>query len=149
MDLQDHIETATMPAIRSVLLVEDSVADAALVRHYLKNLPAGAPHVHHAKSLAEATDALRGAGFDCVLLDLGLPDGRGLDNVRRMRAANQDVPIVVMTALDDDKLAIEALRSGAQEYLVKGTHDSVALGRVLQHAIERHRLVAELDKQRQ
>ena len=136
--------------IRRILLVEDTVQDALIVTHHLRKLPLEQrPDVIHVTSLSDAAAELRRSKYDCLLLDLGLPDGRGLDNVRRIRASSVDVAIVVMTGLDDDKLALDALRCGAQEYLVKGKYESGMLLRVLNHAVERHRMVLEIDRQRQ
>ncbi len=136
--------------IRRILLVEDTAQDALIITHHLRKLPlAQRPDVIHVTSLSDAVAELRRSKYDCLLLDLGLPDGRGLDNVRRIRASSVDVAIVVMTGLDDDKLALDALRCGAQEYLVKGKYEGGVLLRVLNHAVERHRMVLEIDRQRQ
>ena len=136
--------------LRRVLVVEDCEQDAALVMHHLRR--AGAIHrleAVHARTLAEAVEQLAIEPYDCVLLDLGLPDGRGLENVERIRAAARDVAIVVLTGHDDNHTAIAALRCGAQEYLVKGGYENEALPRLLLHAVERHNLLVELDRQRQ
>ena len=136
--------------IRRILLVEDTAQDALIITHHLRKLPlAQRPDIVHVTSLSDAEAELRRSNYDCLLLDLGLPDGRGLDNVRRIRASCVDVAIVVLTGLDDDKLALEALRCGAQEYLVKGKYEGGVLLRALNHAVERHRMVLEIDRQRQ
>jgi signal transduction histidine kinase len=87
-------------------------------------------------------------GVDVVLLDMGLPDGHGLDTLRRARAAAPDVVMIVLTGLDDEVLAAEAIKEGAQDYLIKGQIENRALPRALRHAIERHRLHAETDLMR-
>jgi signal transduction histidine kinase len=84
-------------------------------------------------------------GVDIVLLDMGLPDGHGLDTVRRVHAAAPSVPVIVLTGLDDETLAAEAMKEGAQDYLIKGQIENRALPRALRHAIERHRMQTETD----
>jgi two-component system sensor histidine kinase UhpB len=72
---------------------------------------------------------------DIILLDLGLPDGHGVDTVRRMHAAAPGVPVIVLTGLDDETFAAQAMEEGAQDYLIKGQIESRALPRALRHAI--------------
>lgn len=98
----------------------------------------------HVERLADAVQALKGGGFDAVLLDLSLPDSHGMDTVRAARAAAGLTPIVVMTGLDDEQKALEALRCGAQDYLVKGQHDGRLLVRALRYARERARIETAL-----
>jgi len=81
-----------------------------------------------------------------VLLDLGLPDATGLEGLERIRERLPDIPIVVLTGLDDDSTALEALKKGAQDYLVKGSFEEKLLSRTLQYAIERSRAVRELSR---
>jgi signal transduction histidine kinase len=95
--------------------------------------------------MSEAVVHLAKGGVDIVLLDMGLPDGHGLDTVRRARAVAPDVPLIVLTGLDDEALAAEAMKEGAQDYLIKGQIENRALPRALRHAIERHRMQAEAD----
>jgi diguanylate cyclase (GGDEF)-like protein len=83
-----------------------------------------------------------------ILLDLNLPDGQGLETLTRLREAHPDIPIVVLTGSDDERLAMAAVRAGAQDYLVKGRVDSWTLARTLRHSLERHRLLGELDSAR-
>jgi diguanylate cyclase len=135
---------------RRVLLVEDSEADAALATHYLCRMdPAQRPQVVYVNTLELAIARLGSETYDCVLLDLGLPDGQGVENVQRIRAAAPEVAIIVLTGQDDNHLAIAALRCGAQEYLVKGKYENGALLRVLRHAVERHSLLVALNRQRE
>jgi signal transduction histidine kinase len=99
----------------------------------------------HLLRMSEAETHLAKGGVDIVLLDLGLPDGHGLDTVRRAHAAAPEVPVIVLTGLDDEALAAEAMIAGAQDYLIKGQIENRALPRALRHAIERHRLQTETD----
>lgn len=132
-----------------LLLVEDSVRDAHLLRAQIKNITGGQLiELQHVQSLAEAVKAL-GEPHDCVLLDMNLSDGAELEGVDLIRRLAPSLPIVVLTGLEDEQLAQRALRHGAQEYLVKGHHDGDALVRRVQHAITRHRLMVDLEQQRQ
>ena len=129
----------------NVLLVEDNPADARLLREAIRE--AGDMHVHleHAASLDEAFERIRNGSFDVLLLDLGLPESQGLDTLRSVYAMFSELPIVVMTGLDDEEIAVRAVQAGAQDYLVKGQVDPRVLIRTLRHAIERHRMLAELE----
>ena len=80
---------------------------------------------------------LRDTAVDVILLDLGLPDGQGIEVVRRTRLAAPRVPLVVLTGQDDAVLALEALQAGAQDYLIKGQIDTRGLLRALRYAVER------------
>ena len=99
----------------------------------------------HLLRMSEAVLRLAKGGVDIVLLDMGLPDEHGLDTVRRAHAAAPGVPVIVLTGLDDEALAAEAMKEGAQDYLIKGQIESRALPRALRHAIERHRMQTETD----
>ncbi|MGZ8468344.1 MAG: ATP-binding protein [Gemmatirosa sp.] len=135
-----------------VLLVEDNPGDAELLRMLLDEaedasgdaeddaVPLRAS-VRWVTRLRDARAALAEAPAHVVLLDLSLPDARGIDTVAQMRAAAPTLPIVVLTGLDDEALAVRAMRAGAQDYLVKGTVTGAGLRRALRHAVERHLLV--------
>jgi len=126
-----------------VLLIEDDEGDALIVEDELAE--SGAPiSVRRGRTLAEAR-ALGFAGFDCVLLDLNLPDASGLDALRAVRAAAPDLAVLVLTGLDDERRGIEAVAAGAQDYLVKGGTSGPVLHRSLRYAVERRR--AELAQQ--
>jgi signal transduction histidine kinase len=128
-----------------VLLVEDNAGDARLLREMFTTERPGSIELTHLMRMSEALVHLAKGGVDIVLLDMGLPDGHGLDTVRRARAVAPDVPLVVLTGLDDEALAAEAMKEGAQDYLIKGQIENRALPRALRHAIERHRMQAETD----
>ena len=83
--------------------------------------------------------------MDLLLLDLGLPDGSGIDTVRRVRAAAPDVPVIVLTGMDDEQLAAQAMKAGAQDYLIKGHIGNRALPSAMRYAIERHEMQVETD----
>jgi signal transduction histidine kinase len=128
-----------------VLLVEDNAGDARLLREMFSKEKAGAFELTHLLRMSEAVIHLAKGGVDIVLLDMGLPDGHGLNTVQRAHAAAPDVPLIVLTGLNDETLAAEAMKEGAQDYLIKGQIENRALPRALRHAIERHRMQAESD----
>lgn len=121
-----------------VLLIEDNPGDADLVADALAQSPAADIHLKHFDRLSEGLRWLHTDSVDIVLLDLSLPDAHGLDTVSRTHAALPEVPIVVLTSLDDEALAVKALREGAREYLVKGQIDGRILMRAIRWAIERN-----------
>jgi diguanylate cyclase (GGDEF)-like protein len=131
-----------------VLLVEADPDDAMLLAVFLEELPDSPFELRRAKSLAEALELITRHQPQVVLLNLDLPDAKDLHGVAAIRAAAPQVPIVVLTRSDDDRLAIEAVRAGAQDFLVWGRVDSWGLGRTLRHSLERHRLMEELEEAR-
>src|ERR1700683_4915601 len=126
-----------------VLLVEDNAGDVRLLREMFSKERSDSFELTHCLRMGEAERHLAKGGVDIVLLDMGLPDGHGLDTVRRAQAAAPHVPVIVLTGLDDEALAAQAMKEGAQDYLIKGQIESRALPRALRHAIERHRMQEE------
>jgi signal transduction histidine kinase/DNA-binding response OmpR family regulator len=123
-----------------ILLVEDNPRDADLLREGLSGLEES-PAIVHVERLGEAVRLLEQAEpFDVVLLDLGLPDAAGLAALERANAVAGRVPILVLSGLEDESLAIEAVRAGAQDYLVKGQTGARKLLQTIHHAMERKRL---------
>lgn len=131
-----------------LLLVEDNPGDVRFLQEILKESPDVEFEFHHADRLDSALQLLAGDSFDIILLDLSLPDGSGLDTVVRTREAAAHVPIVVLTGLNDEALALNSVREGAQDYLVKGQIEIDVLVRAIRYAIERHRLQVEHEKQK-
>ena len=130
-------------ALTRLLLVEDNPGDARLLELMLHE-GGVTTAVTHVTSMAAAESTLAREPIDIVLLDLGLPDAQGLAGVGRARAAAPRVPVVVLTGLDDESVAVEALKGGAQDYLVKGQIESRGLLRALRYAIERAAMEATL-----
>jgi signal transduction histidine kinase len=128
-----------------VLVVEDNAGDVRLLREMFSGEKVGSFEITHLLRMSEAEVHLAKAGVDIILLDMGLPDGHGLETVRRARAAAPNIPLIILTGLDDEALAAEAMTQGAQDYLIKGQIESRALPRALRHAIDRHRMQAETD----
>jgi serine phosphatase RsbU (regulator of sigma subunit) len=119
----------------NVLLVEDDDGDALLVDDLLtEKLPSA--RIGRSRTFAEALSEL-GAGVDCVLLDLKLPDAEGLETVMRLRAQAPAIPLIVLTGLNDEAAGVAAVDAGAQDYLIKGDVDGGQLARAIRYAIVR------------
>ena len=131
-----------------VLVVEDSPSDARLVQEMLETawpVELDAPlEIVHVERLADAYPYLS-AGVACVLLDLWLPDAAGLESMLQVRVAAPAVPVIVLSGLDDEGLAVEAVHRGAQDYLMKGQVDGALVSRSIRYAVERKRIEAELE----
>ena len=123
-----------------VLLVEDNPGDARLVVELLSEATGDAFRVMHVEQLADARQEVMESGTGCVLLDLSLPDAARLEALMQLRAAAPDVPIVILSGLQDELLAVKAVQEGAQDYLVKGRVDGDAIGRSIRYAVERKAL---------
>lgn len=123
-----------------LLLVEDSPHDAILYTAMLRwSALSDLFDVVHVSTLTECVAAFADDKPACVLLDLGLPDTDGIEGIERIRSVSLDVPVVVLTGTDDDAIALHALKSGAQDYLVKGRVDSQVLNSSVHQAIARMR----------
>jgi len=120
-----------------VLLVEDNPGDAHLLRIAVADAGAGHIRLVHEERLAPALKRLASESFDVILLDLSLPDEKGIATLVRTHAGAGGVPIVVLTGLDDEALAIQALREGAQIIWSKGQVDGNLLVRAMRYAAER------------
>ena len=127
-----------MTAPIRVLLLEDDPADARLVGQMLRRVKTTPFEVTVVTRLAEALARLSDpSAFDVVLADLGVPDSSGIQTLGALTEAAPSLPVVVLTGNDDDAVALEALKRGAQDYLVKGMGDAFILSRVVRYAIER------------
>lgn len=121
---------------QQLLLVEDSLSDAELVCHYMS--ASKAPYkIVHCQRLSEALEAINDEDFRVAVVDLSLPDARGLDAVLRINAAAPELPLLVLSGLNDESLALQAVQSGAQDYLVKNEVNPATLARATRYAIER------------
>ncbi len=120
-----------------ILLIEDNLGYVRLVQKMLTVSSQGEYQIECADRLSTGLEYLVREEIDVVILDLGLPDSQGLDTLGEVRAQAPAVPIVVVTGIDDEVLAVQALRQGAQDYLVKGDIDRKTLRRVIRYAIER------------
>jgi two-component system cell cycle sensor histidine kinase/response regulator CckA len=125
------------PTKRLLLVVEDSPGDARLLQDMINEQDPSGTSITHVRSMNEAEIHLASTPVDVIILDLGLPDANGLEGVRRAQAAAPRVPLVVLTGLNDDLMAAQALQQGAQDYLVKGQIEGYGLLRAIRYAIER------------
>ncbi len=130
--------------IKRLLLVEDNPGDVRLLREMFNEQGSGGTHFTHVGRMSEAEAHLAEFPVDLILLDLGLPDAQGIDAVRRAHAAAPHVPLVILTGQDDHFLAGQALKEGAQDYLVKGQLETRGLVRALGFAVERKTMEAAL-----
>ncbi|MCM0083179.1 PAS domain-containing protein [Geomonas sp. Red32] len=128
-----------MPKSLRILIVEDNPGDAELLKLLLP--PDGTIMKAGCVSrLSEAVSALKAGRVDLVFLDLGLPDSFGLDTLRALyRETRCSVPVIVLTGTCDDEVGVQAIREGAQDYLVKGEIDTKLLARSIKYAVERSR----------
>lgn len=129
-----------------LLLVEDNLADAYLLTEMLEQVDEQLWQIIQAKRLSIALEYLQNSSFSVVLLDLTLPDSTGLNTVTQIQAAAQDLPIVVLTGIDDQELALQAVALGAQDYLVKGKITTELLVRAIRYAIERGQILKRLQE---
>lgn len=130
-----------------VLLIEDSATDAVLIASHLERVPEQKIEVSHAWRLQDGMESLERECWDAVLLDLGLPDSIGLDTLREIKLAGNNVPVIVLTGDLNEDMALEAVKHGAQDYLNKNQLSGPVLVRSLFYANERHRLQKELQFQ--
>jgi diguanylate cyclase (GGDEF)-like protein len=131
----------------AVLLIEDNPGDARLIREMLDEEPAQPFRLTHADRLSSGIEQLAHKHTDLVLLDLSLPDSNGIETFAKVYAHSPKVPIIVLSGNDDQQLALYAVKSGAQDYLVKGKIDSALLLKAMQYSIERKRYQEELERQ--
>ena len=130
-----------------VLLIEDNPGDARLIREMISEDPEPPFHIHWARRLAAGLERLAAGDTALVLLDLSLPDSLGLETFAKVYAHSPTVPIIVLTGTDDHNLALKAVKSGAQDYLVKGRLDRELLLRSMRYSIERKRYQLQLERQ--
>lgn len=131
-------------ATLNVLLVEDNPGDADLIREML---PASGPvsfSISHFQRLADARKGISEDAYDVILLDLGLPDSQGIDTVTSLHDIAPGLPVIVLTGNTDRDMAMAAVRSGCQDYLLKGAIDEAQLVRSIQYAVERKKAEKEI-----
>ena len=133
-----------IPSTTKILLVEDNAGDARLLQEAFGEISEMRFQFTLCNMLKQALECLANDRPDVCLLDLGLPDAQGLQAVQNIHRESPDLPIVVLTVLNDESLALEALQRGAQDYLVKGNIDGNTLWRSLRYAMERQRVQLEL-----
>lgn len=134
----------------NLLLVEDDAGDAEYLEDVLSDVEAISFNVVNVEQLATAFSVLNtGNHFDVILLDLSLPDSQGIDTFKQIHAAAAHIPIIVLTGLDDEEVAFQALHAGAQDFLNKTGLNGVSLARSIRYSIERYALLEEVEKLRE
>ncbi len=122
-----------------ILLVEDNPGDARLLLEGIKEEGGGAFDVTWTETMVAAGGSVRHRQFDAMLLDLNLPDSRGLDTFLSVKALHPNLPVVLLTGTDETGVGLRAVQEGAQDYLVKGQANAASVVRSLRFAVERNR----------
>lgn len=139
------VELAALePHHMRVLLVEDNPGDARLIQLMLSEAAGELFELERIDHLGKALEAVSAPGIGIVLLDLSLPDSQGLDTFAQMHARAPQLPIIVLSGLNDTRVAVEAVHEGAQDFLIKGQVDAQLLVRAMRYAIERKRMSQQL-----
>ncbi len=141
----NNLAAHTVPrgALR-ILLVEDNPGDARLTHELLRDVHDFAFEMVHVSNFERALAALAEGQFDIVLLDLSLGDSSGIETVKRLYASEPTVPMIVLSGMENDGVAMSALQEGAQDYLVKGQGDGDLIKRAIHYAIERKSVEVQL-----
>ncbi len=129
-----------------VLLIEDEPTDAKLITQILQEDTESALEILHAEMLSQGIEFLIQGGIDIVLLDLTLADSSGFDTFYKLQQQAPQVPVIILTGMDDKDLAVRIVQEGAQDYLVKSLVDYTMLARAIRYSIERKRLLLEKDR---
>jgi signal transduction histidine kinase len=133
------------PSIR-ILMIEDNPGDARLVREILSEEVASKFVLEHAANMAQGLEKLGGEEWDVVLSDLNLPDSKGLETFTSLSTKAPALPLIILSGFNDENFALEAVKNGAQDYLVKGQFDRHVLVRTILYAIERKKLIHMRDE---
>ena len=138
------------PVKNRVLIIDDNSGDIFLLREMIEEGPNSRFHVAgEAVNLQDGIRQLQQGNFDVALLDLQLPDSRGLETIVQAHAAAHDVPIIVMSEIDDEELAVQSVQMGAHEHLLKGRVDAHIVQRTLRYTVERARAETQLARERE
>jgi diguanylate cyclase (GGDEF)-like protein/PAS domain S-box-containing protein len=124
----------------NTLIIEDNLGDARLIRAVLEEEDEIAFELFHASRLGEGLALLEENLIDVVLLDLNLPDSKGMNTVRKLKPFSSQVPVVVLTGLEDHEIALEAVGEGAQDFIIKSQMEAGALVRSIRYSVERVRV---------
>jgi PAS domain S-box-containing protein len=134
----------TMKAGLTILTVEDNPSDLFLLEHMLRASGLVIRQLFSAESIREAHALLTGQEIDVVLLDLTLPDSFGIHSFVHLKPVVQRIPVIILTGLSDTNVALEAIKEGAQDYLVKGELTEGLLAKAIQYSLERKRTLEHL-----
>lgn len=130
----------------SILIVEDNPADSLLIKEYLAEGRRFSAEIMEAETLESALGLLVHYDFDVVLLDLSLPDSSGLDTVRRLITKFPELVVIVLTGLQDEEVALQSVRYGAQDYLEKQQLSENMLSKSIRYSIERKLALQEKEE---
>ena len=125
------------------LILEDDPEDMLILEKVIKNISLRNIRYNAVTKLAQAVSLLKKDKFNLVISDLTVPDSRGMDTFNGLRAAAPETPIIILTGMDDESMAIQAMRKGAQDYLIKGEITASLLLRSMSYAMERNALIQE------
>jgi two-component system sensor histidine kinase UhpB len=128
----------------NILLIEDNPADSELVSIFLKGIYLNRSTLARADSLTMGMSLIEESQFDVIILDLTLPDSWGLETFSKLHAKAPDIPIIVLTGMEDETIGINAVKLGAQDFLLKGKIKGNDLQRSINYSIERHKLIQSL-----
>ncbi len=137
-----------MSEVTRILMIEDSYSDVRIIQEMLKDANNFGFNLKHAESLNEGLEYIKENEFDVLLLDLNLPDSFGINTFFKAQKTTPELPIVIFSGAADEKVAIEAVHEGAQDYLMKGEVEGRLLVRSIFYAIERKQIEEELKKHR-
>ena len=133
-----------------IALIEDNPGDVRLIEEYLNENTSINMHLHHYSSLTEALKEIKNQNFDVILLDLNLPDSFGMNTINKIINVIKETPIVALTIISEESLAVDALKKGIQDYIVKEYLDSYNLVRSINYAIERKKIeIALIEKDKE
>jgi PAS domain S-box-containing protein len=128
----------------NILLIEDNPSDKELVRIYLRDVYAGKSILFTADSLAKGLQLIASNSIDIIILDLSLPDSWGLETFNKLHSEVPGIPIIVLTGLEDERIGTDAVKMGAQDFLIKGKVKGKSFQRSISYSIERHKLLQAL-----
>jgi len=128
----------------SLLLIEDNIADARFIEILLRDITSQKYHIQHKSTFAEGVTILEKEKTDLLLLDLSLPDSFGLETIKNADKIVPDLPIIVLTGRSDEDFAVEVVKAGAQDYLVKGEITGPLLSRAIRYAIKRKEMEVDM-----
>ncbi len=130
----------------NILTIEDNPSDLFLIEEMLRSSHLNIDHLYTADRVAEAQNILQSYDIDVVLLDLSLPDSFGIDSFLGIQQVTTQIPVIILTGLSDTGLAVEAIKKGAQDYLVKGEFSENLLFKSIQYSLERKRNIEKLQE---
>src|SRR5882757_10065684 len=128
----------------SILTIEDNPSDLFLVEHMLRSSSLEIGNLYSTDRIAQAYEMLQSRSIDLVLLDLTLPDSFGINSFIYLKPVVQKIPVIILTGLSDTCLALEAIKEGAQDYLVKGEFSENLLAKSIQYSLARKRTLENL-----